>query len=138
MPRIVYSRLTAKPVLEPAKIRLLSYGLCRQLPVDGQYLCQVEHGTTHHLQFYVVPATVLPTLGLDAFQKLGLVKKIAEVDRSNNQIAKDSVLKDYSTVLATPVLLKDHFYQIRLKKDKVPYSVFTSRRVKLLLLPKFK
>ena len=49
LPRSVYCRLIAKAVLEPAKIRLLPYGLSRPLPVDGQCLCQVEHGTTHHL-----------------------------------------------------------------------------------------
>ncbi|XP_062517330.1 uncharacterized protein LOC134192600 [Corticium candelabrum] len=98
LPRSVYCRLTAKPVLEPAKLRLMPHGLSRPLPVDGQCFCQVEHGTTHHLQFYVVPATASPILGLNACQKLGLVKQIAEVDRNDNQIVKDSVLKDYSTI----------------------------------------
>ena len=138
LPRSVYCRLTSKLVLEPAKIRLMPYGLSRPLPVDGQCLCQVEHGTTHHLQFYVVPATASPILGLNACQKLGLVKRIAEVDRNDNQIVKDVVLKDYSTVFGTPGLLRDHVYQIRLKEGAVPYSVFAPRRVKLPLLPKLR
>ena len=66
LPRSVYCILTAKPVLEPSKIRLMPYGLSKPLPVDGQCLCQVEHGTTHQLQFYVVPATASPILGLNA------------------------------------------------------------------------
>ena len=138
LPRSVYCRLTSKPVLEPAKIRLMPYGLSRPLPVDGQCLCQVEHETTHHLQFYVVPATASPILGLNACQNLGLVKRIAEVDRNDNQIVKDVVLKDYSTVFGTPGLLRDHVYQIRLKEGAVPYSVFAPRRVKLPLLPKLR
>ena len=42
---------------------------------------------------YVVPATALPILRLNACQKLGLIKRIGEVDRNENQIVKDSVLK---------------------------------------------
>ena len=57
-------------------------------------------------------------------KKLGLVKRIAEVDKNDNKIVNDSVLKDYSTVVGSQGLLKDHVYQIRLKEGAVSYSVF--------------
>ena len=85
-----------------------------------------------------MPTTASPILGLNACQNLGLVKRIAKVDRNDNQIVKESVLKDYSTVCGTQGLLIDHVYQIRLKESAVPYSVLAPRRVKLPLLPKFR
>ena len=101
----------------------MPYWLSRQLPVDRQCLCQVEHGTTHHLQCYVVPATTSPIKELNACQKQEMVKRITEVDRNDNHIVKHSVLKNYSTVISTPGLTKDRVFQIRVKDGAVPYSV---------------
>ena len=59
-------------------------------------LCQVENNS---------PITILGcasnsfiNTGTECMSKLGLIKQVAEVDRNDNQIGKDSVLKDYSTV----------------------------------------
>ena len=58
-------------------------------------------------------ATASAILMVNACQNLGLVKRIAEVGRNDNQIVKDSVLKDYSSVIGTLGLLKDCVFQIQ-------------------------
>ena len=62
-------------------------------------------------------------IGTECMSKRKTGQRIAVVDRNENQIVKDSVLKGYSIVIATPGLIKDRVFQIWVKEGAVLYSV---------------
>ena len=145
LPNSLYQRLMPKPELDQASSRLFAYGATAPLNVDGQCLCDVvsEDSVSRRLTFHVLSDTVRaePLLGLEACDKLNLVKRVSTACADNdvlNRICKDYIARDYSDMFDGIGCLKNYPYTIRLREDAEPFAFATARRVPYNLYDKVK
>ena len=145
LPNSLYQRLMPKPELDQASSRLFAYGATTPLNVDGQCLCDVvtEDSVSRRLTFHVLSDTVIaePLLGLEACDKLNLVKRVSTACVDNdvlNRICKDYIARDYIDMFDGIGCLKNYPYTIQLREDAEPFAFATARRVPYNLYDKVK
>ena len=96
LPFNVYSSLKISTSLQKTAVVLTSYGNFKVKPEGKVFLRCVINGQSEMLPFFVVTVQSTPILGLQACEKLNLVKKVNEVTPSPS--TKEHIIHDYPEV----------------------------------------
>ena len=83
-----YRKLRNKPKLQRTKHKLKGYGNY-DIQIIGKFVAHVEHNGKHRMTFFVVPGADKPLLGLEACERLGLVKRVADVKKDTYEALKE-------------------------------------------------
>ncbi len=142
LPFNVYSSLKISTSLQKTDVVLTSYGNFKVKPEGKVFLRCVINGQSEMLPFFVVTVQSTPILGLQACEKLNLVKKVNEVGLSPS--TKEHIIHDYPEVFEGLGSM-DGEYHIVVDKTvkpvihpprKVPYSILGKLKEKLSQLEK--
>ena len=127
IPESVYQSLKPKPKLHPARVRLTGYSGVA-IPVKGRCFVQVKYkGSTHNMDVLVTPGARQSLLGLQACDKLKLVKRVLNVKTESN----DQVVENYKDVFeglgCVPgkhhITLKENAQPVQHACRKIPFPL---------------
>ena len=83
-----YRKLRNKPKLQRTKHKLKGYGNY-DIQIIGKFMAHVEYNGKHRMTFFIVPGADKPLLGLEACERLGLVKRVADVKKDTYKALKE-------------------------------------------------
>ena len=128
LPSHVYYKLNNKPPLQKTHAVLSSYCEFKVKPQGQVNLNCQANGSTTTLNFYVAQVQSPPILGLNACQKLKLVKKVdSVVTGSQVSLSKEKILQDYPDVFKGLGSMEGK-YRIELDESVEPVSTLPAKR----------
>ena len=128
----IFNKLKVKPTLKPSKVKLTAYnGL--SIPVLGKCILKIiNKASMSHVLFIVADTNSPPILGLNTSEKLGLIKRIMEVDVKD---VPDDLLQFSDCFGDIGTLPQTH--HIELKPDVTPV-IHPPRRIPYALKPQLR
>ena len=117
LPLSVYSKLRNKSPLSETSVVLSSYGDFKVKPEGTLNLHCEAHGMKKNLPFFVAAVESPPILGLSAYQKLNLVRRVESVAQA--PLTKEEILDEFPDVF-TGLGCMEGSYHIKLDDTVEP------------------